>query len=87
MSDFGRHEKPVGRHRPHRSCRASLTTLRPFSISTRRTPGVAREVDAGVYAGHVVLVGVVGGPEQSERFVDDARSVEGMRVRPGGARR
>jgi hyperosmotically inducible protein len=39
---------------------------------------VAGRVDVAVYAGHVVLVGVVANPEQAERFVDDARSVPGV---------
>jgi hyperosmotically inducible protein len=36
------------------------------------------QVDIGVYAGHVVLVGLVGSVETAEQFVADARSVEGV---------
>jgi osmotically-inducible protein OsmY len=35
-------------------------------------------VDIGVYAGHVVLVGVVGSPQKAEQFVAGARSVNGV---------
>ena len=40
---------------------------------------IAGRVDVAVYAGHVVLVGVVADPEQADRFVEDARSVDGVR--------
>jgi osmotically-inducible protein OsmY len=39
---------------------------------------VAGRVDIGVYGGHVVLVGVVGGEQQAEQFVADTQSVEGV---------
>jgi hypothetical protein len=35
-------------------------------------------VDVGVYAGHVVLVGVVGSWQKAEDFIEDARSVSGV---------
>ncbi len=35
-------------------------------------------VDIGVYAGHVVLVGVVASPQKAELFVSAARSVSGV---------
>ena len=35
-------------------------------------------VDIGVYAGHVVLVGVVGSRQKAEDFIEDARSVSGV---------
>jgi osmotically-inducible protein OsmY len=35
-------------------------------------------VDVGVYAGHVVLVGVVGSRQKTEDFIEDARSVNGV---------
>lgn len=39
---------------------------------------IAGRVDVKVYAGHAVLVGVVANPEQADRFIDDARSVNGV---------
>lgn len=39
---------------------------------------VAGQVAIGVYAGHVVLVGVVGSMDQSQQFVEDARAVDGV---------
>jgi hyperosmotically inducible protein len=39
---------------------------------------VSSRVDIAVYAGHVVLVGVVASREKVERFVNDARSVSGV---------
>ncbi len=39
---------------------------------------VAGRVAIAVYAGHVVLVGVVGSPEKIDEFVGDARSVDGV---------
>ena len=39
---------------------------------------VAGRVDIAVYAGHVVLIGVVADPQQIQRFVDDASSVDGV---------
>ena len=36
------------------------------------------QVAIGVYGGHVVLDGVVDSPEQSDRFVEDARNVGGV---------
>jgi hyperosmotically inducible protein len=39
---------------------------------------LAEQVDVAVYAGHVVLIGVVGSMEQSEEFVNDASSVPGV---------
>jgi hyperosmotically inducible protein len=39
---------------------------------------VADQVSARVYAGHVVLVGVVSNWDQAQRFIDDARSVPGV---------
>ena len=39
---------------------------------------VSSRVDIAVYAGHVVLVGVVSSREVAERFVKDARSVSGV---------
>jgi osmotically-inducible protein OsmY len=38
----------------------------------------AEQVDVVVYAGHVVLIGVVANVEQSEEFVSDASSVAGV---------
>ena len=38
----------------------------------------AEQVDVVVYAGHVVLIGVVANVEQSEEFVNDASSVPGV---------
>ena len=38
----------------------------------------AEQVDVVVYAGHVVLIGVVANVEQSEEFVSDASSVPGV---------
>jgi osmotically-inducible protein OsmY len=38
----------------------------------------AEQVDVVVYAGHVVLIGVVANVEQSEEFVSDAISVPGV---------
>jgi osmotically-inducible protein OsmY len=35
-------------------------------------------VDVGVYAGHVVLVGVAATPEQRGKFIEDTRSVNGV---------
>lgn len=35
-------------------------------------------VDVGVYAGHVVLVGVVASRQKAEDFIEDARSVDGV---------
>lgn len=35
-------------------------------------------VDVAVYAGHALLVDVVASPEQADRFIDDARSVNGV---------
>jgi len=35
-------------------------------------------VDVGVYAGHVMLVGVVGSPEKAQQFEAIARSVSGV---------
>jgi len=40
---------------------------------------IAGRVDVAVYAGHVLLVGVVADPEQAHRFVEDARSVGSVR--------
>jgi hyperosmotically inducible periplasmic protein len=39
---------------------------------------VSSRVDIAVYAGHVVLVGVVSSREKAEQFVKDARSVSGV---------
>jgi len=39
---------------------------------------VEGRVDVGVYAGHVVLVGVVGSWQKAEDFREDARSVDGV---------
>jgi len=39
---------------------------------------VEGRVDVAVYAGHVVLVGVVGSRQKAEDFVEDARSVNGV---------
>ena len=39
---------------------------------------VSSRVDMAVYAGHVVLVGVVPSSEEAERFIGDARSVKGV---------
>jgi osmotically-inducible protein OsmY len=39
---------------------------------------VSSRVDIAVYAGHVVLVGVVASREKVERFVNDARAVSGV---------
>jgi osmotically-inducible protein OsmY len=39
---------------------------------------VAGQVDIGVYAGHVVLVGVAASRELREKFIEDARSVDGV---------
>ena len=39
---------------------------------------VEGRVDVGVYAGHVVLVGVVGSWQKAEDFIEDARSVDGV---------
>ena len=39
---------------------------------------IAGRVDVAVYAGHALLVGVVGSPEQADRFIEDARSVNGV---------
>jgi osmotically-inducible protein OsmY len=39
---------------------------------------VVGRVDPGVYAGHVVLVGVAATPEQREKFIEDTRSVNGV---------
>jgi osmotically-inducible protein OsmY len=39
---------------------------------------VSGRVDIGVYAGHVVLVGVVGSRPKTEQFVAKARSVSGV---------
>jgi osmotically-inducible protein OsmY len=36
------------------------------------------QVDVGVYAGHVVLVGVVSSRQKVEDFIEDARSVSGV---------
>ncbi len=36
------------------------------------------QVDVGVYAGHVVLVGVVSSWQKAEDFIEDARSVSGV---------
>ena len=38
---------------------------------------VSGRVDIGVYAGHVVLVGVVASTQKAEEFVAKARSVSG----------
>jgi len=35
-------------------------------------------VDVGVYAGHVVLVGVVSSRQKAEDFIEDARWVNGV---------
>lgn len=35
-------------------------------------------VDIGVYAGHVVLVGVVSSPQATQKYVADARTVSGV---------
>ncbi|MEO8602581.1 MAG: BON domain-containing protein [bacterium] len=39
---------------------------------------VAGRVDINVFAGHVILVGVVSDDQQAQRFVDDAYSVQGV---------
>jgi osmotically-inducible protein OsmY len=39
---------------------------------------IAGQVSVGVYAGHVVLVGVVNSQEQIDQFVADAQSVNGV---------
>ena len=39
---------------------------------------ISSRVDIAVYAGHVVLVGVVASRETAEKFVKDARSVNGV---------
>jgi osmotically-inducible protein OsmY len=39
---------------------------------------VEGRVDVGVYAGHVVLVGVVGSWQKADDFIEDARSVDGV---------
>ncbi|MFN8453048.1 MAG: BON domain-containing protein, partial [Anaerolineae bacterium] len=39
---------------------------------------VADDVDVRVYAGNVVLIGVVSSSSQKERFVDDAFAVSGV---------
>jgi len=39
---------------------------------------ISGRVDVAVYAGHVLLVGVVASPDQAERFIQDARSVNGV---------
>lgn len=39
---------------------------------------ISGRVDIAVYAGHVVLVGVVGSRQKIERFIADARSVSGV---------
>jgi len=39
---------------------------------------IAGRVDVAVYAGHALLVGVVANPEQADRFIDGARSVNGV---------
>jgi osmotically-inducible protein OsmY len=39
---------------------------------------ISGRVDIGVYAGHVVLVGVVPSPEKSRQFEADAHSVNGV---------
>jgi hyperosmotically inducible protein len=36
------------------------------------------QVSVAVYAGHVVLIGVVDSPEQAAQFVSDARAVDGV---------
>jgi len=38
----------------------------------------AGQVDIAVYAGHVVLIGVVANPEQIDRFINDASGVSGV---------
>jgi len=38
----------------------------------------SRQVDVDVYAGHVVLAGVVSSPEQAQEFVNDASAVPGV---------
>lgn len=40
---------------------------------------ISGRVDVDVYAGHVVLIGVVDGPRQIQEFVDDAQAVPGVR--------
>ncbi len=40
---------------------------------------VAGQVDIAVYAGHVVLIGVVDDAEHADRFIADARQVGGVR--------
>src|SRR5215831_17505895 len=40
---------------------------------------VSGRVDIGVYAGHVVLVGVATSQANVQRFISDARSVSGVR--------
>jgi len=39
---------------------------------------ISGRVDIGVYAGHVMLVGVVGSPEKAQQFTAVARSVSGV---------
>ena len=39
---------------------------------------VTGQVDIGVYAGRVVLVGVLGSRQKAEDFIEDARSVDGV---------
>ena len=39
---------------------------------------ISGRVDVAVYAGHVVLIGVVPGPEQAQEFVNDASAVNGV---------
>jgi osmotically-inducible protein OsmY len=39
---------------------------------------ISGRVDIAVYAGHVVLVGVVPSPQKIERFIADTRSVSGV---------
>jgi len=39
---------------------------------------IAGRVDINVFAGHVILVGVVADEQQAQRFVDDAYSVQGV---------
>jgi osmotically-inducible protein OsmY len=40
---------------------------------------VSGRVDIGVYAGHVVLVGVATSPANVQKFISDSRSVSGVR--------
>ena len=39
---------------------------------------ISGRVDVAVYAGHVVLIGVVPSPEQAQEFVNDAAGVNGV---------